>query len=93
MQATRELTITLTLDQAQIVADKVATGDYASESEVVGAGLRTLAAQDEALEAWLQDVIVPEYDRIAAGEVELMTPNQVRATLGLPQRSRRDHRL
>jgi antitoxin ParD1/3/4 len=53
----RAFNVTLPVDLAEMVQDKVASGAYASDSEVVSAGLRTLARQesDEAeTEDWLR---------------------------------------
>ena len=87
MRTTKQMSITVTLDQAQMIADKVASGQYATESEVFRDGLRILAARDQALETWLRDTVVPEYDRVMAGEVELVSSNEVRSQLGLPQKA------
>ena len=81
------MSITVTLEQAKMVANKVASGQYATESEVFRDGLRTLVARDQALETWLRDIIIPEYDRVLAGKVELASPDEVRAQLGLPQKA------
>ena len=87
MRTTKQMSITVTLDQAQMIADKVASGQYATESEVFRDGLRILAARDQALKTWLRDTVVPEYDRVMAGEVELVSSNEVRSQLGLPQKA------
>jgi putative addiction module CopG family antidote len=47
------MTITLPPEMAQAVKNRVASGDYASESEVVREGLRALAAQERGVELWL----------------------------------------
>ena len=47
---------------AQMVKDKVASGDYATESEVIREGLRALRTQDTALEQWLRTEGVARYD-------------------------------
>lgn len=66
MRTTRQMSVTLPLEMADMVRARVASGEYASESEVIREGLRTLAARDRAVEAWLRDEIVPAYDRFAA---------------------------
>ena len=48
MRTTRQLSITLPNDMADVLRDKVSAGDYASESEVIREGLR--AAYDAAIE-------------------------------------------
>jgi antitoxin ParD1/3/4 len=62
MRATRSLSITLPHDMAQMVKEKVASGDYATESEVIREGLRALKARDTAEERWLRTEGVARYD-------------------------------
>lgn len=47
---------------ARMVKDKVASGDYATESEVIREGLRALRSQDSALENWLRTEGMAGYD-------------------------------
>jgi putative addiction module CopG family antidote len=44
---------------ADMVKEKVTSGDYASESEVVRDGLRALQERDVAVEAWLRNEVLP----------------------------------
>jgi antitoxin ParD1/3/4 len=62
MRSTQSLSITLPHEMAQMVKDKVASGEYATESEVIRDGLRTLAARDAAIERWLREEVAPAYD-------------------------------
>ena len=62
MRTTQSLSITLPLEMAQMVKAKVSSGEYATESEVIRDGLRTLAARDAAVEKWLIEDVVPTYD-------------------------------
>ena len=55
-------TISLPQDQAAFIDAKVSSGDYASASEVVRAGLRALKERDEAVSRWLRDEVAPAYD-------------------------------
>jgi antitoxin ParD1/3/4 len=66
MRTTQSLSITLPLEMAQMVKAKVASGEYATESEVIRDGLRTLTARDAAIERWLRDAVAPTYDRVMA---------------------------
>ena len=50
MRTTQSLSITLPIDMAEMVKAKVKSGEYATESEVIRDGLRTLAARDAAVE-------------------------------------------
>ncbi len=53
MRSTQQFSITLPNQMADVVKAKVATGEYATESEVIRDGLRALLARDRALESWL----------------------------------------
>ena len=66
MRNTQPITVTLPHDMAAMVKAKVASGEYASESEVVRDGLRALKARDAALEAWLRDEAAKSYDEFVA---------------------------
>jgi antitoxin ParD1/3/4 len=59
-------TISLPHEHAVFVDAKVSSGDYASVSEVVRAGLRALQERDEAVERWLREEVVTAYDRMKA---------------------------
>ncbi len=66
MRNTQPLTVTLPHDMAAMVKAKVASGEYATESEVVRDGLRALQARDAALEAWLRGEVAKSCDEFAA---------------------------
>ena len=59
-------TISLPHDQAAFIDAKVSSGDYASASEVVRAGLRALKERDEAISRWLREEVAPTYDAMQA---------------------------
>jgi antitoxin ParD1/3/4 len=66
MRTTQPLTITLPHEMAQMVKSKVQSGEYASESEVIRDGLRTLALRDAAIEKWIVDDVIPTLDALEA---------------------------
>ncbi|MBO0140603.1 type II toxin-antitoxin system ParD family antitoxin [Agrobacterium sp. Ap1] len=66
MRTTQSLSITLPIEMAEMVKAKVASGEYASESEVIRDGLRTLIARDAAIEKWLVEEVAPAYDEMKA---------------------------
>jgi antitoxin ParD1/3/4 len=66
MRTTRQLSITLPVEMAQMVKEKVASGDYASESEVVRDGLRALEERSRAVERWLRNEVTEAYDEYVA---------------------------
>lgn len=59
MRSTRQLSITLPTAMADMVRDQVASGAYASESEVIREGLRSLQERNQAIERWLREEVVP----------------------------------
>jgi putative addiction module CopG family antidote len=81
MRTTQQLSVTLPNDMAAQVKAKVASGEYASESEVIRDGLRALQAQDRALEHWLRTEAVAAYDALEADPSRGRTLEEVRATL------------
>ena len=74
MRTTRQMSVTLPLEMADMVRARVRSGDYASESEVVREGLRALAAR----ESWLRDSVLPAYDGLRADPSRAMSADEVR---------------
>ena len=62
MRNTHPISITLPHNMAAMVKEKVASGEYATESEVIRDGLRALQARDAAIESWLHNEVVKSYD-------------------------------
>jgi putative addiction module CopG family antidote len=79
MRSTQSLSITLPLEMAQMVKEKVASGEYATESEVIRDGLRTLVARDAAMEKWLREEIVPAYEAHKADPSRALPLNEAMA--------------
>lgn len=78
MRTTRQMSITLPNEMADQVKARVASGEYASESEVVREGLRALAEKDRAFEAWLRNEVVPAYDAMRAEPQRGVSADRVR---------------
>jgi antitoxin ParD1/3/4 len=85
MRTTRQLSITLPTDMAYAVRERVRSGEYASESEVVREGLRALFARDQAVEAWLREEVAAAYDAVAADPSRAVSAQSVRARLAAEQ--------
>ena len=66
MRTTQALSVTLPHEMARMLKDKVASGEYATESEVIREGLRALQAQEQAVERWLRDEVARSVDEVAA---------------------------
>ena len=62
VRSTKQMSITLPHEMAQLVKDKVASGEYATESEVIRDGLRVLLARDRVVDEWLRNTVAPAYD-------------------------------
>jgi len=91
MRSTQQFSITLPNDMADAVKAKVAGGEYATESEVICAGLRALFARDKAIEQWLQTEVASAYDKLKADPSRALTPKQLRDSLA-KARAKRDAR-
>lgn len=85
MRTTRQLSITLPIDMADALRERVRSGEYASESEVVREGLRALFARDQAVEAWLRVEAAAAYDAVAADPSRAVSAQSVRARLAAEQ--------
>lgn len=81
MRTTQQLSITLPNDMADVVKEKVRSGEYASESEVIRDGLRALLARDRAVENWLVQQVGPAYDALKAEPSRALTADEVRERL------------
>jgi putative addiction module CopG family antidote len=81
MRTTRQMSITLPVEMADSVRAKVASGDYASESEVIREGLRALEARDEAVERWLRTEVVVTYEEMKAHPERGIPAEEVRANI------------
>jgi antitoxin ParD1/3/4 len=68
MSATEKRTFSLPAEHAAFIDAKVKSGDYASASEVVRAGLRALQERDEAIERWLREEVASAYDAVRSGK-------------------------
>lgn len=66
------VTVTLWIEIRDLIRSKVESGAYADESQVVSEGLRLLASNEDALEAWLRDEVAPAYDPAIADPESLL---------------------
>ncbi|MDD3576905.1 ribbon-helix-helix domain-containing protein [Halothiobacillus sp.] len=81
MRTTKQMSVTLPNDMAEVVKAKVRTGEYASESEVIRDGLRALMARDRAVENWLTTMVAPAYDLLQSDPTRAVSADQMRAHL------------
>jgi putative addiction module CopG family antidote len=64
VRSTQQFSITLPNEMAEAVRAKVASGEYATESEVIRDGRRALLGCDQAVEAWLRKEVAAAYDAL-----------------------------
>ena len=81
MRTTKQLSITLPTNMAEALKERVTSGAYASESEVVRDGLRALFAREEAVETWLRTEVVASYDELRADPSRAISSADMRAHL------------
>ena len=81
MRTTQQFSITLPNEMAGLVKSMVATGAYATESEVFRDGLRALMARERAMERWLNDQVGPAYDALKTDPARAIGPDQMRARI------------
>src|SRR5438105_9568990 len=81
MPTAAKRTFSLRTEQTKFIDKKVASGAYASGSEVVRAGLRALQERDAAVERWLRDEVAPVYDAMKRDPSRAIPAEAVFATV------------
>lgn len=81
MRTTKQLSITLPNTMAEALKERVTSGAYASESEVVRDGLRALFAREEAIENWLRTEVVASIEAVKADPSSAISSDDMRAVL------------
>lgn len=85
MSGTRALTIELPEEMADMIAEKVRSGEYQSESAVVVDGLLSLGLEDGAHDAeidrWIETEMVPMLEAIDANPSLLISLEEARRQL------------
>jgi antitoxin ParD1/3/4 len=66
---------------ARYVDALVASGRYASESDVISAGLLALQEREAGMERWLREEVLPVYDAMQADPGRAIPASQVTAAL------------
>lgn len=78
MSASETRTFSLPVEHAAFIDAKVASGAFASASEVVHAGLKALQERDAAVEHWLHDDVAATYDAVRADPSTTLSGDEVR---------------
>ncbi len=89
MRTTQQLSITLPTDMAEAIKAKVASGEYATESEVIRDGLRVLMARGRAAEHRLREQVASSYDALKANPSRAVSVKQARARLAAEHKQAR----
>lgn len=81
MAAVEKRTFSLPAEQASYIDALVASGTFASASEVVRAGLRALQERDAAVERWLRDEVAEAYDAVQRAPDQVIPAGDVATAL------------
>ena len=81
MAAVEKRTVSLPAEQASYIDALVASGAFASASEVVRAGLRALQERDAAVERWLRVEVAEAYDELQRTPEAVIPADDVAAAL------------
>ncbi len=81
MRTTQPITVALPVEMAEMIKAKVASGEYATEDDVIRDGLRTLAARDQAIEEWLREAVLPTIEEVERNPAGAKPPADVRRRL------------
>lgn len=81
MRTTKQLSVILPNKMAEAVKERVATGAYTSESEVIRDGLRSLFAREEAIDKWLRTEVVASIKEVENDPSELLSSEEMRTFL------------
>ena len=77
MRTTQQFSITLPHEMAKVVEEKIASGAYASVSEVVRDGVRALMERDAAVERWLREDVVAGHREYLADPSKAIPADEV----------------
>ncbi|KRA42582.1 type II toxin-antitoxin system ParD family antitoxin [Devosia sp. Root635] len=77
MSKVHKRTFSLTRQQSTYIDTVVASGGYASGSEVIREGIRIMQERERRLEKWLRDDVAPEYEAWLANPDDVLTEEDV----------------
>lgn len=81
MAAAEKRTFSLPVEQATYIDGLVASGAFATSSEVIRAGLRALQERDAAVDRWLREEVVPVAERMRADPDRAISADDVFAEI------------
>jgi Arc/MetJ-type ribon-helix-helix transcriptional regulator len=71
-----------------LLTNHEASGEYATEREVIRDGLRALMARDQAVDAWLRTKVASAYDALKKAPSRAVSASEARARLSAARRKR-----
>jgi antitoxin ParD1/3/4 len=77
MSKVEKRTFSITAEQAAYIDAKVASGQYATGSEIVRQGLRAMQQHDEMIDKWLVEKVIPAYDEWKANPEKVRDIDEV----------------
>ena len=92
MASTQRFQVELSEEMAARVRERVASGRFASEAEVIREGLRVLDDREATFEQWLRNEVIPASEALEADPGRALTIEEVRASLAEERKRRRDVR-
>jgi antitoxin ParD1/3/4 len=88
MGQTQELKVVLSEEALQFVHSKVSSGEFASESDVIGESIEALRQDDIERKEWEQRVVGPAYDRYKANPGSAISGDELERSLAEKRRAR-----
>ena len=89
MRTTQQFSITLPLDMAEAVENKIKSGDYATVSEVMRDGVRALLERDAAVERWLREEVVAGHGEYSADPSKGVPANEILGRIKIRRAARK----
>jgi putative addiction module CopG family antidote len=89
MASPKQVSVALPNDLIEMLKEKVTSGAYASEEEVIADGLRALQERDDAEERWLREEAAATYDAFQANPSRAIPIEQVFAGVEARYRARK----
>jgi Arc/MetJ-type ribon-helix-helix transcriptional regulator len=68
MAHAKEIVVRLPEHLQEAVSNKVLSGEFGSENELIVESVRALVEGDADIEHWLRNIVAPTYDSVMSGE-------------------------
>lgn len=79
--STKKKTVSITDKQLSFIQEQLESGQYASASEVIRAGLTVLEKSNSAFDAYIEAQMAQHMDRVRRGDMTYVTSEDVSARL------------